>query len=200
MPATRSAMATPTRNGGPSGSPGDAHQPAFGLHHRVVPSLVPPRTGLPESGDRCVDQLRPRLFQRRIVESEPRQRARPEVLDEDVGRVEEAIDDASPVRLLEVERDAFLVAIVPRKYALSPPTNGGPHARVSSPSPGRSTLMTRAPMSASIIVQYGPDSTRVRSRTVMPLRGPLGGMRPPFYDSQPEPGVWRQNLCRRRDT
>ncbi len=32
--------------------------------------------------------------------------------------------------------------------------------------------MTRAPMSASIIVQYGPESTRVRSMTVVPCRGP----------------------------
>ena len=32
--------------------------------------------------------------------------------------------------------------------------------------------MTRAPMSASIIVQYGPDSMRVRSSTVSPARAP----------------------------
>jgi hypothetical protein len=40
-----------------------------------------------------------------------------------------------------------------KKYALSPSRNGGPHARVSSPLPGCSILMTRAPMSASSIVQ-----------------------------------------------
>src|SRR5262249_48394344 len=60
-----------------------------------------------------------------------------------------------------------------RKYALSPSRNGGPQARVSSPLPGCSTLITRAPMSASSIVQYGPDSTRVRSRTVMLSSGSL---------------------------
>ena len=58
-----------------------------------------------------------------------------------------------------------------RKYALSPLTNGGPHARVSSPRPGCSILMTRAPMSARSIVQYGPDSTRVKSRIVTPSSG-----------------------------
>src|SRR5262245_51429986 len=49
--------------------------------------------------------------------------------------------------------------------------NGGPHPRVSSPFPGCSILTTRAPISASNIVQYGPDRTRVRSRTLMPSRG-----------------------------
>src|SRR5713101_6855134 len=43
--------------------------------------------------------------------------------------------------------------------------------RVSSPSPGRSILMTRAPMSASSRVQYGPARTRVRSSTRNPARG-----------------------------
>ena len=59
-----------------------------------------------------------------------------------------------------------MLRLMLRKYALSPLTNGGPHARVSSPRPGCSILMTRAPMSASSIVQYGPDSTRVKSTTV----------------------------------
>ena len=53
----------------------------------------------------------------------------------------------------------------------------GPTLRASSPRPGASTLMTRAPRSASTIVQYGPASTRVRSTTVMPVSGPDAGMR-----------------------
>src|SRR5262245_21490978 len=40
-------------------------------------------------------------------------------------------------------------------------------ARVESPA-GGSTLMTRAPMSASNIAQYGPAITWVASRTTMP--------------------------------
>jgi enoyl-CoA hydratase/carnithine racemase len=52
--------------------------------------------------------------------------------------------------------------------------------RVESPA-GGSTLMTRAPMSASNIAQYGPAMTWVASRTVMPssnvawdIKGPVG--------------------------
>ena len=38
-----------------------------------------------------------------------------------------------------------------RKYVLSPSRHGGPQARVSSPPPGRSTLITSAPRSPSSI-------------------------------------------------
>src|SRR5690242_1222356 len=43
-------------------------------------------------------------------------------------------------------------------------------------------------MSASSIVQYGPDRTRVRSRIVKPSSGPAD-----ICPLQPERAVWRQN-------
>src|SRR5262249_47824197 len=46
---------------------------------------------------------------------------------------------------------------------------------MSSPSPWRSILMTRAPRSQSKRVQYGPASTRVRSRMVTPTSGSASG-------------------------
>jgi len=49
----------------------------------------------------------------------------------------------------------------------------GPIARASSPRPGASTLMTRAPRSANTIVQYGPARTRVRSMMSTPESGPV---------------------------
>src|SRR5687768_11413281 len=79
---------------------------------------------------------------------------------------------ARPRLCLKLSVTLSLLRLMPRKYALSPAMNGGPQARVSSPLPGCSTLMTRAPMSPSSIVQYGPDRTRVRSRTVRPASGP----------------------------
>src|SRR3974390_1473736 len=45
-------------------------------------------------------------------------------------------------------------------------------ARESSPTFGGSTLTTCAPISASKSAAYGPASTRVRSTTMMPDRGP----------------------------
>src|SRR4051794_1086830 len=50
---------------------------------------------------------------------------------------------------------------------------GGIHARVSSPT-GASTLITSAPRSASSMVAYGPASTREKSATRSPERGPVG--------------------------
>jgi len=56
------------------------------------------------------------------------------------------------------------------KYPDCPPTKGT-HWRVSSPTSGRSILMTRAPRSAKTMVQYGPERTRDMSMTVMPSSG-----------------------------
>ena len=54
---------------------------------------------------------------------------------------------------------------------LIPPLNGGPQERVSSPAPGRSTLITSAPRSASSMVAYGPERIRVKSSTRIPASG-----------------------------
>src|SRR5215831_9229255 len=54
----------------------------------------------------------------------------------------------------------------------APITNGGPHPRVSSPAPARSTLITSAPRSPRIWPAQGPASTRANSRTRKPASGP----------------------------
>src|SRR6476469_784514 len=70
-----------------------------------------------------------------------------------------------------------LLRLVQRKYvdwrASGSPTNGGPQPRVSSPLPGASTLITRAPRSPSIWVACGPARARVRSTTRRSERGPV---------------------------
>src|SRR5262245_60517457 len=53
----------------------------------------------------------------------------------------------------------------------TPSTKGGPHPRVSSPEPLRSTLMTSAPRSASTCPAQGPARMRANSRTRRPARG-----------------------------
>src|SRR5258706_15821039 len=91
----------------------------------------------------------------------------------------------------------FLLRLTDMKYVASAPTKGG-QLRVSSPFPGSSTLMTSAPMSARIIEQNGPASTRVRSRTRMPSSGLIFGTSSSFPDAlgeaardrvHPVPGV-----------
>src|SRR3990172_3646788 len=79
----------------------------------------------------------------------------------------------------------FLLRLMQRKYALSPPAKGGPQWRVSSPAPGRSILITSAPRSPSIIVQNGPARILEMSSTLRPPRARCIGNPPP---PPPPPG------------
>src|SRR5665811_1480374 len=58
------------------------------------------------------------------------------------------------------------------KYVELADDQGGPQVRVSSPAPGLSTLTTVAPRSARFTVHNGPASTRLKSATSTPSRGP----------------------------
>src|SRR4051812_2369136 len=57
------------------------------------------------------------------------------------------------------------------KYAVSPPGSGVPHARAMSPAPLGSSLITRAPKSASMVEQKGPARAWLRSMTVTSSSG-----------------------------
>ena len=65
-----------------------------------------------------------------------------------------------------------LLRLTAWKYVDSPAAQGGPQLRVSSPPPGRSTLTTSAPRSASSIVAYGAARTRLKSAIRTPARAP----------------------------
>ena len=117
--------------GRPVAGAGDAHQPAFGLHHGVVAGLGAARAGLAEPGDRAVHQPRPARRHRLVAESEPLHGAGPEVLDEHVGPVEQPLEHRAPARRLEVQRQAFLVAVDAEEIrALAVDERRSPAARV----------------------------------------------------------------------
>ena len=67
-----------------------------------------------------------------------------------------------------------LLRFIIRNAAVSSPSFGGIMWRLSSPLGVFSTLMTSAPMSASISVQVGPAMTCVKSITFKPVNGPIG--------------------------
>src|SRR5579859_134964 len=83
-----------------------------------------------------------------------------------------------------------------RKYVLSACTKGGPHPLVSSPVPGRSTLITSAPRSPSSIAAYGPASTRARSSTCTPASGPAIASRPVLASAVPYSANGLRRGCR----
>ena len=158
------------------GGAGDAHEPGLALNHRVVSRLRAARPRLAEPGDRAVHETRTPRRDRVVAKPQALHRAGTEVLDQHVGLLQQR--DRAPPRADGCFKSSVrlsLFRLMLRKYALSPLTNGGPHARVSSPLPGCSILMTRAPMSARSIVQYGPDRTRVKSSTVKPSSGAFSG-------------------------
>src|SRR5688572_15673647 len=84
-----------------------------------------------------------------------------------------------PSGLVRSSATDFLLRLMARKYADSPPARkGGPISRMASPPPGSSILITSAPMSASSMEPYGPASIRERSSTRIPSKsfirsGPL---------------------------
>src|SRR5437899_2263686 len=67
-----------------------------------------------------------------------------------------------------------LLRFIIRKAAASSPIVGGTERRVSSPPGIFSTLITSAPMSASIRPQVGPAMTWHNSMTLRPASGPEG--------------------------
>src|SRR5207248_10374943 len=93
------------------GGAGDAHQSAFTLHDGVVPRLLPPRSGLSKARHGTVDEPREFRRDRRVVEAELRERARPKVLDDDVRLRKKAVEHGASLRMLEIERDAFFVPV-----------------------------------------------------------------------------------------
>ena len=64
----------------------------------------------------------------------------------------------------------FLLRLKAAKYQLRP-SFITPWALVASPFPGVSILIISAPMSPRSMVQKGPESIRVRSTTLIPVRG-----------------------------
>jgi hypothetical protein len=66
-----------------------------------------------------------------------------------------------------------LLRLTIRNAAASPPISGGRERRESSPPGTFSTLITSAPMSASISPQTGPAMTWASSITLSPESGPF---------------------------
>ncbi len=149
----------------------DRHESADGLHEEVVAGKM--RTAAAaEAGDRAVDDAgvglahaaRSRARTDRARPGGSSRRARRHVARAR-GRA------AGPPGSARSRTTDSLPRLALSKYDALFSVHGGPHERVSSPLPGRSTLTTRAPRSASVAVAYGPASTRLKSATRRPSRG-----------------------------
>ena len=150
----------------------DAHQPALALEDEVVAGQVCIGAILPVARDRAIDQARVELAQVGVGQAVARQVAHLVVLHQHVALQRQLAHQRLALGRGDIDGDGPLVAIgggeiggIPDALAVVVLDPRRPQWRVSSPSTGRSTLITSAPRSASICVHHGPASTRVRSRT-----------------------------------
>ena len=117
-------------NGRPSGLAGDRHDPAEGLHERLVAGAVLARPRAPEGRDRAVHEPGVQRGERVVAEPERFHGAGPEILDEDVGARDEALEGLDALGLLEIERDVALVAVDDEEGRGLPVLVGRPRARL----------------------------------------------------------------------
>src|SRR3954469_2494662 len=90
--------------------PAAGHQTRLGLDDDVQRRSLALRPGLAETRDRAVHESRVELVRRLVPEPERGERTRPVVLDQDVGTLEQSLQDAATVRIGEVELDAALAS------------------------------------------------------------------------------------------
>jgi len=95
------------------GRAGHPHDPTLRLEQEVVGLAVAVRAVGAVSRDAHAHQARPALVETLPAEAETLERARPEVVHEDVGTPQEPVERGAIGRSAEVERDAALAAVKP---------------------------------------------------------------------------------------
>ena len=110
-PAERSAIGMPTRTGPWPGMPVIDISPPMPCAIWSKPGRSRVGAVLAEAGDAAVDDALVDLLQRLVVDAEPVLHVGPEVLDHDVGLLDQPQERGAARRVLQVERDAALVAV-----------------------------------------------------------------------------------------
>ena len=94
-----------------AGLAGHADHAALGLDHEIERGAVAIRAVLAEAGDRAVDDARLPRARLRVADAELVDGADAQVLEHDVGAIEQPEEDRLALGMLQIERDALLVAI-----------------------------------------------------------------------------------------
>ncbi len=151
---------------------GDAHDAAHALHDHVIGRVLGVRAGMAEARSRRVDELRVLGVQRLPAVAQLFHRAGPEVLDHDVGLLEQLLEDLAVGIGLEVERDALLAAIDRGEIGRLAVDEGTVGARIVA-TLGRFDLDHPCAHLGHQQGAVGPARMRERSTTVMPDSGPF---------------------------
>ena len=133
IPAVMSASEAPTLVGGTFGRTGESHPAGFALHDGVVAGERGQRAVLPVGRHRAPDHAGAPLEDLLGGKPEPREGSRAEVLDEDIGPVDEELQVRAAAFGLEIDRDALLAPVHREEVgALSPGERGAPAPGVVS--------------------------------------------------------------------
>ncbi len=108
MPLMLSIIETPTRVGGPSGSPVSVHEAGFGLHQEVVARPVGTLVGAAIGGDMQADDRGLEVLQAGVVDAEPGGLRAAQVVDHAVGGPDQSFELPAALGRLEVEGHALL--------------------------------------------------------------------------------------------
>src|SRR5437762_1443330 len=168
----------------------DRHQAAVRLHQRIVAGQVAEGPPGPERRHRAVDDPRIQSCRAREVEPEFVDGSRPQALDEHVGAAHQPSQHLEATWRLEIEGEAFLVAIQRNeRRALAAPVGRRPRPRVVPPT-GSLDLDDlgshvaedlRAERAGDVLGQIGNDDAfeGVRHARSLSPRGALVGRPPP---------------------
>src|SRR5262249_37972259 len=90
---------------------GDPHQPAHALRNLIEARPLAIRAVLAEAGDAGVDETPVERLEALVIDAEAEFHVGPVILDHDVRGPDHLAENVDAFRLLEVERDAALVAV-----------------------------------------------------------------------------------------
>ncbi len=155
----------------------DRGEPGKALDQRVVDRPLRIGAHLAKAADRDVDDLGRDGADRRFADAEPVGDAGAEILHKNVRRRGQPHQHPQARRVLQIEDNRALVAVVVEERGGKPATPVGPGPGAVAAS-GASTLITSAPWSPRIIVPNGPATFEVRSTMRKPWSGP--GINRPF--------------------
>src|SRR5262245_30323278 len=111
---------------------GDIHQPRLPLDHEIVAGQTPARPRRAVTRDRAINETLVERARAVGAQSQPLERARPEVLDENVRAADERFDQLTALGRLEIDGDALRVAVRPEVVRAPAVDEGRPPARLVS--------------------------------------------------------------------
>ena len=89
----------------------DRHEAAHSLRDLIEAGPLLVGTVLPEAGDAGIDEARIEGGEALVIDAEPVLHVRPEILDQHVGLLDEALEHGAPFGRLQVQGEAALVAM-----------------------------------------------------------------------------------------